>query len=77
MVTPAFLLGRPEPHLLCHPRLDRGSMGQSLPTNAASLKTLVNVILNLFQDNRPQLCVVLKQVQDDEKSVMQISGTPL
>jgi hypothetical protein len=25
------------------------------------------VILNLFQDNRRRLCVILKQVQDDEK----------
>ena len=24
------------------------------------------VILNLFQDNKPQQCVILKQVQDDE-----------
>ena len=25
------------------------------------------VILNLFQDNRRPLCIILKQVQDDDK----------
>jgi hypothetical protein len=27
------------------------------------------VILNLFQDNKARLCVILKQVQDDETAM--------
>jgi hypothetical protein len=35
------------------------------------------VILNLFQDYAPPSLVILKQVQDDEKRVIQVNGTAL